>query len=41
MSYLFRLTLNGKPPRYLLKGDDDTYYNIPLIHQKILQNKEL
>ncbi len=37
---IHRVSLSGKPPRFLMKGDDDTYYNIPLIHETILQNKE-
>jgi hypothetical protein len=35
-----RISKVGSPPRFFMKGDDDTYYNIPLIHKTILQNKE-
>jgi hypothetical protein len=28
----------GEPPKFVLKGDDDIYYNLPLIRNNLLHS---
>jgi hypothetical protein len=37
---MYRVSHSGKPPRFVMKGDDDTYYNIPLLRETILLNPD-
>ena len=38
--FYYRMSNEGKPPKFVVKGDDDTYYNIPLIRKDILHKKD-